>query len=119
MTHALEPALAAAYVRELSADVDGVVVLDEQGNALAGPEPMAAAARRLPAQTATYVTGKGAVWVAVAPGRSLIAAARTAALTGPTALDAATAIGSTAAPGPVQEPSGPLRRAVEDVITAT
>lgn len=119
MTHVLAPDLAAAYVRELSADVTGVVVLDGRGKLLTGSEPMAAAARRLPAVTATYLTPHGAVWVATTGERSLIAAARTSALTGPSALDVAAALGATTDEGPPRTPTGPLARAVEDVIAAT
>src|SRR3954471_18129679 len=42
MTPALTPDLAVAYVRELSADVRAVVVLDAAGERLAGPEAPAA-----------------------------------------------------------------------------
>jgi DNA-binding protein HU-beta len=47
MTTPLTPALALAYVRELSADVVAAAVLDETGALLAGPEPLAAPARAL------------------------------------------------------------------------
>ena len=47
MPPALTPALAVDYVRELSADVRAVVVLDADGELAAGPEPLAAPARAL------------------------------------------------------------------------
>jgi hypothetical protein len=47
MPPALTPALAADYVRELSADVRAVLVLDAAGELLAGPAVPAAAARAL------------------------------------------------------------------------
>jgi hypothetical protein len=43
----LTPALAVDYVRELSADVRAVIVLDARGEPLAGPHNLAAAARAL------------------------------------------------------------------------
>jgi hypothetical protein len=43
----LTPALAIDYVRELSADVRAVVVLDARGESLAGPPGLADAARAL------------------------------------------------------------------------
>ena len=45
MTTALTPALALDYVTELSADITGGVVLDANGNLLAGPEHLAHRAR--------------------------------------------------------------------------
>jgi hypothetical protein len=47
MPPALTPALALAYVHELSADVRTAVVLDARGELLAGPEALAAPARAL------------------------------------------------------------------------
>ena len=47
MPPALTPALAADYVRELSADVRAVLVLDAAGELLAGPPALAGAARAL------------------------------------------------------------------------
>jgi hypothetical protein len=47
MPPALTPALAVDYVRELSADVRAVVVLDQGGEPLAGPPELARAARAL------------------------------------------------------------------------
>ncbi|WP_028059309.1 hypothetical protein [Candidatus Solirubrobacter pratensis] len=50
MTAALTPALALAYLHELSADIRAAIVLDAAGNRLAGPEPLAAPARALLAE---------------------------------------------------------------------
>jgi len=119
MTEALEPELAAAYVRELSADIVGVVVLDPDGARLAGPEAMATAAAALPADTATYVVPDGIVWVAKGPERTIVAASGPSFLTGPTALDIAAAAGATAAAERAEEPEERLRSAVSDVIAAT
>jgi hypothetical protein len=119
MTEALEPELAAAYVRELSADIVGVVVLDADGTRLAGPEAMAEAARELPRETATYAVDAGTVWVAVGPERTVVAAAGPASPAGPTALDAAVAVGSDVSPPDVSAPEEPLKTAVSDVIAAT
>jgi hypothetical protein len=47
MTAALTPALALAYLRELSADIRAAIVLDAAGNPLAGPDPLATPARAL------------------------------------------------------------------------
>jgi len=46
-TARLAPALALAYLRELSAGVDAAVVLDAAGGALAGDAALAGPARRL------------------------------------------------------------------------
>jgi hypothetical protein len=48
MTAALTPTLALAFVTALSADIRAAVVLDSDGERLAGPEPLARAARSLP-----------------------------------------------------------------------
>ena len=47
MPPALTPSLAVEYVRELSADVRAVVVLDARGEPLAGPPELAGPARAL------------------------------------------------------------------------
>ncbi len=119
MTEALDPELAAAYVRELSADIVGVVVLDADGARLAGPEAMATAARELPRETATYTVESGTVWVAAGPERTVVAAAGPASPAGPTALDVAAAVGSDAPSPGATQPEEPLQTAVSDVIAAT
>jgi hypothetical protein len=81
---ALDPELAAAYVRELSADVTAVVVLDGEGRLLAGPEDLAARARELAA-------GGAHPWVAADGAHTVVAFADVEA-SGPTALDLETAL---------------------------
>jgi hypothetical protein len=50
MTASLTPALALAYLHELSADIRAAIVLDPAGNRLAGPEALADPARALLAE---------------------------------------------------------------------
>jgi hypothetical protein len=119
MTETLEPELAAAYVRELSADIVGVVVIAADGTQLAGPAPMAEAAAALPGETATYIVPEGIVWVAQGPERTIVAAAGPSSLTGTTALDIAAAAGATTVAERAEEPDEPLKSAVSDVIAAT
>jgi hypothetical protein len=98
MTDALEPDLAVAYVRELSAAVRGVIVLTDDGERLAGPEKMAEPARALLGLLegeGIVRMAEGIVWVASHGGRTLMAAAGPQALPGSTALDVAAALGST------------------------
>jgi hypothetical protein len=123
MPPALDPELAAAYVQELSADVRGVVVLDGEGERLAGPEAMAAPARALLAaleeEGATVLLPDGIVWIVRGPERTVVAAAGPDAQPGPTALDVAVAAGA-AGPSFVEvRPSEPLKNAASDVLQAT
>lgn len=123
MTEALEPELAAAYVHELSNDVRGVVVLDDEGNLLAGPEAMAAPAQALLAALeedgATLLLPGGIVWIVRGPARTVVAAAGPAAQPGPTSHDVAVAAGA-AGPSFIEaRPSEPLRNAASDVLRAT
>lgn len=53
MTAALTPALALAYLREISLDVRAAVVLDPAGEPLAGDAALAARVRALPASDAS------------------------------------------------------------------
>ena len=123
MTHALDPELAAAYVHELSADVRGVVVLDPDGNRLAGPEamgaPAEALAEALTEDGATVVLPTGIVWIAKAPDRTVVAAAGPAAQPGPTGLDVAVAAGASSPCFIEARPSAELKKAASDVIAAT
>ena len=69
MTPALTPALALEYLHELSADIEGGVVLDADGTLLAGADELAGAARDLlaAAEDASDVhvtTADGAVFAA-------------------------------------------------------
>jgi hypothetical protein len=82
MTAALTPALALAYLHELSADIRAAIVLDAAGNALAGPESLASPGRALLAE-GTLVTARtdgGAVFGARDARHGIVA------VTGPLAL---------------------------------
>jgi hypothetical protein len=120
MAAALDPELAIAYVRELSADVRAVVVLDAEGNRLAGPEPLAQAARALAFEGVAVAPG-GTVTVARYGGRVLVAVAAPGGLAGPTHRDALAALGASGEPpSPVRGGLGPGSvEAVEHVIAAT
>jgi uncharacterized membrane protein YgcG len=67
MTSALTPELAVDYLRELSADIRATAVLTAAGEALAGPEELAAPARELldaapGAAELQVITGDGTVY---------------------------------------------------------
>lgn len=75
MTAALTPALALAYLREISLDVRAAVVLDPAGEPLAGDAGLAARARALLAPDAAgAAAGDGDLLVARAPDGGAIAA---------------------------------------------
>jgi hypothetical protein len=96
---ALEPELAAAYVRELSADVTAVVVLDAAGNRLAGPPELAASAAELANDGDGVQHGPdGVTWVARDERHTLVAFAGPEAQPGPTALDLETALNALSGP---------------------
>jgi hypothetical protein len=86
MTTPLTPALALAYVRELSADVIAAAILDAAGALLAGPEPLAEPARALLESAASSpallegATDAGAVFAARAESHAIVV------VTGPFAL---------------------------------
>jgi hypothetical protein len=82
MTAALTPALALAYLHELSADVRAAIVLDAAGNRLAGPESLVAPARALLAEGALLgaLTDRGGAFGARDDRHGVVAA------TGPLAL---------------------------------
>jgi hypothetical protein len=121
MTGALSPDLAVAYVRELSADVRGVVALGPDGELLVGPEVFAAPARRLAARLEHGIVRlpEGLALVARGPRMTIVVAAGRHALPGPHALDAAAAAGAGTAPAVVPEPPESLCSAARDVISAT
>ena len=64
MTAALTPALALAYLRELSVDVRDAVVLDAAGDPVVGTQTLAAAARQLVASADSPVARDGRLLVA-------------------------------------------------------
>ena len=73
----LTPALALDYLRELSADIRAGVVLGADGALLAGPEPLAGAARDLleaagAAEEAQVSTADGAVFAARSEAHALV-----------------------------------------------
>jgi hypothetical protein len=82
MTASLTPALALAYLRELSADIRAAIVLDAAGNRLAGPESLAAPARALLAEGSLVgaLTDRGGAFGARDTRHGVVAA------TGPLAL---------------------------------
>ncbi len=80
MTASLTPALALAYLQELSLDVRAAVVLDPAGQPLAGDTDLASRARDLLAASDAS-TSVGSLLVARAPDGGAIAV-----LTGPCAL---------------------------------
>lgn len=95
MTAPLTPALALAYLHELSTDVRAVVVLDAAGSVLAGAEELAPRARALLANAAEPVESIAApapgVRLAHAPDGALLVAqgsdgATIAVLAGPYAV---------------------------------
>jgi hypothetical protein len=74
MTAPLTPALALAYLRELSVDVRAAVVLDRAGAVLAGEEALAPRVRALLAATAASPTAAGDLLVARTSDGGAIAA---------------------------------------------
>lgn len=110
MTAALSPELAVAYVRELSADVQAVLVLDARGAVLAGDRVVAA-----PDGVAIVARTERHTVAAIVPdGRAA----------GPAALDAAAAAealggGPAGAPEVLESAPDWLSKALNDVIAPT
>lgn len=73
MTAALTPALALAYLRELSLDVRAAVVLDPEGAVLAGDEALAARARAALTFADPAATADGKLLLARTPDGGAIA----------------------------------------------
>ncbi len=132
MTPALTPDLAVAYVRELSADVRAVVVLDARGARLAGPPALEAAAQAFleAAEGRADVAARtpyGVVLAARSATHTVVVAAGPLSLVGPSALDARTAVDALAGPAGPAPPvaahrtaaPAALDRAAEAVILAT
>jgi hypothetical protein len=103
MTTALTPALALDYIRELSADVIGGVVLDAGGDLLAGPEVLAVPARALLAAAgATRIEGRtaaGAVFGVRDEAHAIVVATGRFALSRITHHDLRTALAALGAEG--------------------
>jgi len=127
MPPALTPELAVAYVRELSADVRAVAVLDAAGVLLAGEQDVATAAAPLLAAGAEleHVTPRGVVCVARDDRHALVAACGRFALPGVVRADLRAALGGLrgGSPAPPAEPvpgDAPeaLRQAADAVISA-
>ncbi len=124
MTTALTPELALAYVRELSADVLGGVVLDAAGDVLAGERTLAAPARALlaTAPEATEVhgtTAAGGVFAARDAEHAIVVATGRFALPRVTRHDLRTALaalGGDAAPAGAPATAPPA--AVSAVLAA-
>jgi hypothetical protein len=110
MIAALTPALALDYLRQLSADMRAGIVLDGEGNRLAGPEPLAGPARALLAHAPlVHARGAGgAAFGARGARRAVVVATGPLALPGLTVHDlraALTALGDDAPSGtPVTAP---------------
>lgn len=120
MTVRLPPEPSVAYVRELSADVRGVAVLDAEAGDHAEPPGLAAPARTL-AETLGHGwlrLPEGLVLVARdSHGRAVVAVAGASALAGPTALDLATVLG-TDPPDAVEMPSQAAQEAARAAFRA-
>jgi hypothetical protein len=135
MSAALPPDHAAAYVRELSADVRTVVVLDARGAVLAGPAALAAVATAFLAAAgddadAVERTADGLVIAARTATHAVVAVAGPLALEGPTAADVRAAVDALAPDAGTSLPAsarGPRvsalreerQRAANAVISAT
>jgi hypothetical protein len=136
VTAALTPDQAAAYVRELSADVRAVVVLAADGRLLAGPEALAAPVRGFlaaagDAPEAAARTAGGAVLAARSATAAVVAVAGPLSLLGPTGIDVRTAVDALAPTAPGSAPPPPagaaapatpdstLQTAADVVISAT
>jgi hypothetical protein len=79
MTAALTPALALDYLRELSADIRGGVVLAADGTLLAGSDELAGPARELlaaagDAREAEVATGRGIAFLARTDAHAIVVA---------------------------------------------
>jgi hypothetical protein len=127
---ALTPALALAYVRELSTDVREGVALDAAGARVAGPEELAAPARALlaaagdAAEVEVALPG-GCVCAVRSAHHALVAACGRLALPALVRRDLRTALAELeqTLPGSPPEPSGgaaepAVERAAEDLISA-
>lgn len=121
MTGPLPVAQAAAYVRELSADVRGVAVVAADGAVHAQPAALAPAAAALAALLGhgwVRVAEAGLALVARTPnGAAVVVAAGPLALAGPTALDAA-AVAAALAPEPTGAPPEAIADPSPDLLAA-
>ena len=127
MPPALTPDLALAYVRELSADIRAVAVLDADGALLAGDEAVAAAAWPLLAagEETEAVTASGVVCTARDERHAIVAACGRFALPSVVRGDLRTALaglrGTAPGPAPATTPEGGgagLETAAEATILA-
>jgi hypothetical protein len=121
MTAALTPALALAYLHELSADVRAAIVLDADGNRLAGPDALAPPARALLAEgpLVRALTARGGAFAARDGRHGVVAATGPLALPGLALhdlLSVLAALGGGAPAGPIREGS---RAAAEAVLNAS
>jgi hypothetical protein len=113
MPPALTPALAVDYVRELSADVRAAIVLDANGELLAGPAGLAAATRALLAAAGDaaeleVVTEDGVVCVVRSDRHTAVAVCGRFALPGVTRQDLRVAVAALDG-----EPAQPVATATE------
>jgi hypothetical protein len=132
LRHALTPALALDYVRELSADVRAALVLDGAGGLLAGPPPLADHARTLlaaggDAAELEAATAGGVVCAVRSPDHAAVAVCGRFAIAGVVRHDLRAAIAAlegrapdSSAPAPLDAGTrdGALERAAEALISA-
>jgi len=118
MTQALPPALALAYVRELSADVIDGVVLGAGGAALAGNPALAAPANALLAHGSEGATARGRAFAARDGSHAIVV------VTGPFALprvirrDLRTALGALGGERAPEAPPEPVGDALVEALLA-
>jgi hypothetical protein len=94
MTASLTPAQALAYLHALSADIRAAIVLDADGNALAGPAALAVPARTLLAEAPllSAATDRGRVFAARDDRHGVVVATGARALPGLALHDLATVL---------------------------
>lgn len=124
MPAALTPAQALGYLRELSADLTAAVLLDAQGDLLAGPPHLHAPAKALlddaPAQELHAGTPTGAVFAARGAHHQIVVTTGPLALARLTRHDLRTALAalSGAATAPETTPIEPSQHLADALITA-
>jgi hypothetical protein len=122
MPPALTPALALDYVRELSADVRAGVVLDAEGELLAGPPALAEPARELlavggDAAELEAATADGVVCAVRTPDHAAVAICGRFAIAGVVRQDLRTALAALEgrAAAPAAAPPSPFAHTVDDL----
>jgi hypothetical protein len=120
MTAALTPLLALDYLRQLSADIRAAIVLDGDGNRVAGPEPLAAAARALVAHGPLVHARApgGAAFGARGERHALVVATGPLALGGLTLHDLRATLAALGDAPPTSAPSAAPSAAAEALLAA-